>query len=50
VRGARERLAGLHGAVEDLRHALTIGELDLEESPDSAVLVALPAATASDRA
>jgi valyl-tRNA synthetase len=50
VRGAGERLAGLHGAVEDLRHALTIGELDLEESADSAVLVALPAATASDRA
>ena len=50
VRGARERLAGLRGAVEDLRHALTIDELDLEESADSAVLVALPAATASDRA
>ena len=50
VRGPRERLAGVRGAVEDLRHALAIRELDLEESAEPAVLVALPAATASDRA
>jgi hypothetical protein len=50
VRGPRERLAGVRGAVDDLRHALAIRELELEESDEPAVLVALPAATASDRA